>query len=489
MINVLFYIGSTHGKIKREVLNAPTSTLSLSPQAASSSDFNNSTNTTANRRPAFTVTRYAEAITNDIDELQENVETLAAQLGIDPSQLPEKVQDGNFGLQQQFTTSYSNMISSASKNDKMRLFELADDKVSGTTPNGSPQMQPLSPSPRLQHNNMHHHSSRMPTSMPLNPQQQPLHHQDDGIAVDPTTTGNAMSFYYSQLLKSVDPYHPGPSFACDTTTTTAAAHVNNNPTDNTTYQSNPNPRVISTTVAYSPSIAAINHVPSPSILIAKQQSTDTSSGSHHGTPNAPTIDTTPTITNNPYASSSTTIYNRNNSMTLEEVQAFRNSVLSHQQLQDQRFHHLQLNPGSRPNSRPTSLTTTPTAFFDQQLAQQQAYFRNQYPPLANPHPQSPIVVAAAQQKAEPVYHPITTTATSTTIAPTITPTIAPTHTPTSHSFHPYAATTTNPLEQLGQMNINNNNYTQPLVDVAAANSITNYMNQPDNEKEDGTIVY
>ncbi|KAI8078223.1 uncharacterized protein B0P05DRAFT_542987 [Gilbertella persicaria] len=66
--------------------------------------------------------RSAQAITSDIDELQENVELLAAQLGIDPSQFSEKFTDVK-----KFSDDHGNLISSASRDDKLRLFEMANE--------------------------------------------------------------------------------------------------------------------------------------------------------------------------------------------------------------------------------------------------------------------------------------------------------------------------------------------------------------------------
>jgi hypothetical protein len=64
--------------------------------------------------------RTAQAITNDIEKLQTNVEALADQLGIDTSQFPEQSND-------YFQSNHSDMIFTASKSDKLRLFQLAAD--------------------------------------------------------------------------------------------------------------------------------------------------------------------------------------------------------------------------------------------------------------------------------------------------------------------------------------------------------------------------
>ncbi|CAO3585184.1 unnamed protein product [Absidia cylindrospora] len=69
-----------------------------------------------------TATRSAEAISQDIDDLQISIESLAATMGLDASGA-----EGFDGYLDEFTDNYSNMISSATKNDKMQLFELAGD--------------------------------------------------------------------------------------------------------------------------------------------------------------------------------------------------------------------------------------------------------------------------------------------------------------------------------------------------------------------------
>lgn len=81
----------------------------------------------------------AQFITHDIDELQGNVETLAAQLGIDSTQFPLDNKANNHLS----TDNYSSMISNATENDKLRLFELAT--ISSTTTTSSHTR------PKLQH--------------------------------------------------------------------------------------------------------------------------------------------------------------------------------------------------------------------------------------------------------------------------------------------------------------------------------------------------
>jgi hypothetical protein len=67
-----------------------------------------------------TATRSAEAISQDIDDLQISIESLAATMGLDAN----GVEDFD-GYLDEFTDNYSNMISLATRNDKMQLFELA----------------------------------------------------------------------------------------------------------------------------------------------------------------------------------------------------------------------------------------------------------------------------------------------------------------------------------------------------------------------------
>ncbi|KAI8373022.1 uncharacterized protein BYT42DRAFT_519212 [Radiomyces spectabilis] len=66
-------------------------------------------------------TRSAQAITQDIDDLQINIESLAANLGINASELSD---DLDIQLDQ-FTDDYQDLITSASRRDRIDLFELA----------------------------------------------------------------------------------------------------------------------------------------------------------------------------------------------------------------------------------------------------------------------------------------------------------------------------------------------------------------------------
>ncbi|KAI8145514.1 hypothetical protein BJV82DRAFT_39936 [Fennellomyces sp. T-0311] len=72
-------------------------------------------------------TRSVQAIAQDIDDLQMNVEALAGDLGINPSQLA-----GDFvsnGFHDQFADEYSRLIASATHQDRKMLFELANNRV------------------------------------------------------------------------------------------------------------------------------------------------------------------------------------------------------------------------------------------------------------------------------------------------------------------------------------------------------------------------
>ncbi|KAI7849109.1 hypothetical protein BDC45DRAFT_292101 [Circinella umbellata] len=67
--------------------------------------------------------RSVHAIAQDIDDLQVNVEALADNLGINPSQL---MGNGDFsGFYDQFSDEYSRLIASATQHDRNQLFELA----------------------------------------------------------------------------------------------------------------------------------------------------------------------------------------------------------------------------------------------------------------------------------------------------------------------------------------------------------------------------
>ncbi|KAI9270545.1 hypothetical protein BDA99DRAFT_502080 [Phascolomyces articulosus] len=70
-----------------------------------------------------TAARSVQAIAQDIEDLQVNVEALADDLGINPGQL---VGNGDFsGYYDQFTDDYSRLIASATQHDRNQLFELA----------------------------------------------------------------------------------------------------------------------------------------------------------------------------------------------------------------------------------------------------------------------------------------------------------------------------------------------------------------------------
>ena len=71
-----------------------------------------------------TATRSAESITNDIDDLQFDIESLAANIGLDPAQF----NDTDFsGLNDQhfFNGGRSDILTGASRNDKIQLYQLA----------------------------------------------------------------------------------------------------------------------------------------------------------------------------------------------------------------------------------------------------------------------------------------------------------------------------------------------------------------------------
>lgn len=71
-----------------------------------------------------TASKSAESISQDIDDLQMDIEALASHIGIDPQHLQDPVFDGMEQLGD-FVDDYGAMISSASRSDKIRLYELA----------------------------------------------------------------------------------------------------------------------------------------------------------------------------------------------------------------------------------------------------------------------------------------------------------------------------------------------------------------------------
>ncbi|KAI9314959.1 hypothetical protein BX666DRAFT_1965098 [Dichotomocladium elegans] len=77
--------------------------------------------------------RSAEAITQDIDELEADIEALAANIGIDTNRIGDGYLEG-------FGSEYESMIMGASRSDKIRLYELAGgshvkNKYDGSSPN------------------------------------------------------------------------------------------------------------------------------------------------------------------------------------------------------------------------------------------------------------------------------------------------------------------------------------------------------------------
>ncbi|CEP12288.1 hypothetical protein [Parasitella parasitica] len=138
-----------------------------------------------------TASRSAQAITDDIDQLQENIEMLAVQLGIDPAQFGNESLD-DFGF---FSETYSDMISSASKTDKRRLFDLADGKKKMRQKQHSPQ--PTRPQDRTKATDPNDtlYSQYMPY-----PGQNPFLQNSTSYSAG----HNDFSTYFCHLLKSVD---------------------------------------------------------------------------------------------------------------------------------------------------------------------------------------------------------------------------------------------------------------------------------------------
>lgn len=69
------------------------------------------------------VAKSAETINDDIDNLQGHIESLANQLGFDPLNMGDDIENTDIGI---FMNSHDDLISGASFNDKVSLFDLAD---------------------------------------------------------------------------------------------------------------------------------------------------------------------------------------------------------------------------------------------------------------------------------------------------------------------------------------------------------------------------
>ncbi|KAI9029855.1 hypothetical protein CLU79DRAFT_732890 [Phycomyces nitens] len=119
-----------------------------------------------------TATRSAQAISQDIDDLQLNIEALAADIGIDASHFQDL---GTQMDMDQFTDDYSEMITSASRRDRIDLYELAGgsfvkssfDQVSSqrgkiqTHPNGDHQQLQVQMGQEMHHGQAHHLQAKL----------------------------------------------------------------------------------------------------------------------------------------------------------------------------------------------------------------------------------------------------------------------------------------------------------------------------------------
>lgn len=100
-----------------------------------------------------TATRSAEAIAQEIDNLEFDIEALAANLGIDPRQFADKDFDSAERMYE-FADGYSEMINSATRKDKIGLYKLAGgshvrneyDATTGAMTKGHPAISPIDPS-------------------------------------------------------------------------------------------------------------------------------------------------------------------------------------------------------------------------------------------------------------------------------------------------------------------------------------------------------
>lgn len=85
-----------------------------------------------------TASRSAEAISQDIDELQVDIEALAANLGIDPAELSDI---GSNEAVTDFTDDFSSMIAAATRQDKIQLYELSGGRFKPNRYDKSPRSQ------------------------------------------------------------------------------------------------------------------------------------------------------------------------------------------------------------------------------------------------------------------------------------------------------------------------------------------------------------
>ncbi|KAG2219793.1 hypothetical protein INT45_008884 [Circinella minor] len=103
--------------------------------------------------------RSVHAIAQDIEDLQMNVEALADNLGINPSQL---MGNGDFsGFYDQFADEYSRLIASATQHDRNQLFELANQRYHQQQQQQQQQQQNNNGNPPYLHINNNNHNNNM----------------------------------------------------------------------------------------------------------------------------------------------------------------------------------------------------------------------------------------------------------------------------------------------------------------------------------------
>lgn len=149
--------------------------------------------------------RSAQAISDDINQIQENVETLAAQLGIDSTQFSGETFNGSKG----FLEHYSNMIMSVSRTDKKRLFDLTDSKKKVCSKQHIPQQLPYI-----------FVSDSNPSYANLQLQSNQNQFSDNASHVDQTTSDNNSPLFFRHLCKSDNPtFEEASSHSINGTTT------------------------------------------------------------------------------------------------------------------------------------------------------------------------------------------------------------------------------------------------------------------------------
>ncbi|KAI8880656.1 hypothetical protein K501DRAFT_335237 [Backusella circina FSU 941] len=140
---------------------------SSTPRSPTEENLENESLLNSFSRTLNTATRSARTISEGIDVLQMNIESLAQNLGLDPSQFNDDLD----GLRSRFQEHYSDMIDAANQDDRSELFDLVADgnsRVNNSSMFMHPKEDVANISPR---------SATIPMSTRLQQQQQPSAYQ------------------------------------------------------------------------------------------------------------------------------------------------------------------------------------------------------------------------------------------------------------------------------------------------------------------------